>query len=97
MQKLLTAIAALLALFVVVGLSIPRYSRIEVSTTIDANPATVFALINEKAFGTIREIEFAKLSDTHVVCWDPVSRFRRPVRPRPITSRCALWSGPRPG
>ena len=47
MQKLLTAIGVLLALVVVFGLSIPRYSRIEVSTTIDANPATVFALIND--------------------------------------------------
>ena len=38
-------LGALLALVVIAGLSMPRYSRIEVSTTIDANPATVFALM----------------------------------------------------
>ena len=47
MQKLLIAIGALLALLIVIGLSMPRYTKIEVSTTIDANPATLFALIND--------------------------------------------------
>jgi effector-binding domain-containing protein len=46
-QKLLIATAAFIALVIVIGLSLPRYSRIEVSASIDANPATVFALIND--------------------------------------------------
>lgn len=47
MQRLLVGIGALLALLVIVGLSLPRYSRFEVSTAVDANPATVFALLND--------------------------------------------------
>ncbi len=47
MQKLFIAIVALLVLIVIVGFSLPRYTRVEVSRTIDANPATIFALIND--------------------------------------------------
>ncbi len=47
MQKLLIATGALLALLIIIGLSLPRYSRVEVTTTIDANPATIFALAND--------------------------------------------------
>ena len=47
MQKLFIAIVALIALVVIIGFSLPRYTRVEVSETIDANPATVFALIND--------------------------------------------------
>ncbi|MDJ0698410.1 MAG: SRPBCC family protein [Woeseiaceae bacterium] len=47
MQKLFIAIVALIALVIIIGFSLPRYTRVEVSDTIDANPATVFALIND--------------------------------------------------
>lgn len=47
MQKLLYATGALLALIVVVGLFLPRYTRVELVETIDAGPGTVFALIND--------------------------------------------------
>ncbi len=46
-QKLLYGIVGVIALLVVVGFALPRHSRVEVSTTIDANPATVFALVND--------------------------------------------------
>jgi effector-binding domain-containing protein len=46
-QKLLITTGALIALLIIIGLALPRYSRIEVSTTIDANPATVFTLAND--------------------------------------------------
>ncbi len=52
MQKLFLAIVALIALIIVIGFSLPRYTRVEVSATVDANPATVFALIND--FGRAR-------------------------------------------
>ncbi len=47
MQKLLYGIVGATALLVVIGFSLPRHSRVDVSTTIDANPATVFALVND--------------------------------------------------
>ena len=47
MQKLLYGIAAFIALVLIIGLALPRYARVEVETRIDANPATVFALIND--------------------------------------------------
>jgi effector-binding domain-containing protein len=46
-QKVLYAIGAGIALFVIVGLALPHESRVEVRTDIDARPATVFALIND--------------------------------------------------
>jgi effector-binding domain-containing protein len=46
-QKFLYVIGAFVALLVVVGLFLPRHSRVEVSTLIDAPPATVFALVND--------------------------------------------------
>lgn len=47
MQKLLYGIGLFLALLIVIGLALPRHSRVEVSTQVDANPATVFALVND--------------------------------------------------
>ena len=41
------AIGAVVVLLVIVGLLLPRHSRVEVSTLIDAPPATVFALVND--------------------------------------------------
>ena len=40
-------IGALVAFLIVVGLLLPRHSRVEVSTLVDAPPATVFALVND--------------------------------------------------
>lgn len=47
MQKLLYGVGALIALLIVIGFALPRSHRIEVSTKIDAHPATVFALLND--------------------------------------------------
>ena len=46
-QKILYAIGAFLALLIVIGFTLPRASRVEVTATIDAHPATVFALVND--------------------------------------------------
>jgi effector-binding domain-containing protein len=46
-QKFLYVIGAFVAFLVVVGLFLPRHSRVEVDTLVDAPPATVFALIND--------------------------------------------------
>lgn len=46
-QKFLYSIGALVAFLIVVGLLLPRHSRVEVSAFIDAPPATVFALVND--------------------------------------------------
>jgi effector-binding domain-containing protein/uncharacterized protein YndB with AHSA1/START domain len=46
-QKFLYGIGAFLALLIIIGLALPRHARVEVSTTIDARPATVFALVND--------------------------------------------------
>ncbi len=47
MQKFLYVIGAIVALLIVVGLLLPRHSRVEVSALVDAPPATVFALVND--------------------------------------------------
>ena len=47
MQRVLYAIGVAIALLVIVGLALPRESRVEVRSDIDAHPATVFALIND--------------------------------------------------
>ena len=47
MQKVLYPIAGFIALLVLVGLVLPRHARVQVATTIDAYPATVFALVND--------------------------------------------------
>ena len=46
-QKFLYGIGAIIALLILVGLALPRYGRVEVSTSVDAKPATVFALVND--------------------------------------------------
>jgi effector-binding domain-containing protein/uncharacterized protein YndB with AHSA1/START domain len=46
-QKFMYVIGALVAFLIVVGLLLPRHSRVEVSTLVDAPPATVFALVND--------------------------------------------------
>jgi effector-binding domain-containing protein len=46
-QKFLYVIGAIVALLIVVGLLLPRHSRVEVSALVDAPPATVFALVND--------------------------------------------------
>jgi effector-binding domain-containing protein/uncharacterized protein YndB with AHSA1/START domain len=47
MQKILYAVAGLIVVLIFIGLTIPRHARVEVTTEIDANPATVFALVND--------------------------------------------------
>jgi effector-binding domain-containing protein len=47
MQKILYAVAGLIVVLILIGLTIPRHARGEVTTDIDANPATVFALVND--------------------------------------------------
>ena len=47
MQKLLYGVGALIALLIIIGFALPRTHRTEVSTEIDAHPATVFALLND--------------------------------------------------
>ncbi|MDH3615887.1 MAG: SRPBCC family protein, partial [Gammaproteobacteria bacterium] len=47
MQKLLYGVGAIVALLIVIGFSLPRIHHTEVSTEIDAHPATVFALLND--------------------------------------------------
>jgi len=46
-QKILYGIGAFLALLILIGLVLPRHSRVEVSMSVDAQPATVFALVND--------------------------------------------------
>lgn len=46
-QKLIAAMAALIILLIIVGLSLPRHARVTASLEIDARPATVFALVND--------------------------------------------------
>lgn len=47
MQKLLYAIGALIVVLIAIGLALPRYARVDADLTIDAHPATVFALVND--------------------------------------------------
>ena len=47
MQRFLTGIGVFIVLLILVGLALPRYARIDVQTQIDANPATVYALVND--------------------------------------------------
>ena len=47
MRKVLYAIAGLIGIFLLVGLALPRYTRVESGIRIDAYPATVFALVND--------------------------------------------------
>ncbi len=47
MQKLIYGIGAFLALLIIIGFALPRTNQVEVSTEIDAHPATVFALVND--------------------------------------------------
>jgi effector-binding domain-containing protein/carbon monoxide dehydrogenase subunit G len=46
-QKLLYGVGASVALLIIIGLALPRNHRVEVTTEIDAHPATVFALLND--------------------------------------------------
>ena len=47
MQKVLYGILASLVLIILIGFALPRTHSVEVSTEIDAHPATVFALVND--------------------------------------------------
>ena len=84
MQKLFFAIIALLALVVVIGLALPRHTRVEVSRDIDANPATVFALTND--------LERASLWSP-VVASDPNARVVY-AGPQRGVGATMTWDGP---
>ncbi len=47
MQKVIYGIGAFFAVLIIIGFALPRTHQIEVSTEIDAHPATVFALVND--------------------------------------------------
>lgn len=47
MRKVLYGISGLVVLLILVGLALPRHTRVAVETQIDAHPATVFALAND--------------------------------------------------
>lgn len=47
MQKLIYGIGAFFLLLIIIGFALPRTNRVEVSTEINAHPATVFALVND--------------------------------------------------
>ena len=66
MQKVLYGVIASIALLILIGLVMPRTHRIEVTTEIDAQPATVFALVNDFRRFTL----WAPWADT-----DPNARF----------------------
>jgi effector-binding domain-containing protein len=65
-QKVLYSIIGAIVLLVLVGFALPRTHRVEVSTEIDAHPATVFALANDFRRFTL----WAPWSET-----DPNARF----------------------
>jgi effector-binding domain-containing protein len=47
LRKVLYGIGGIFAVLLVVGLVLPRHARVEVTTRIDAHPATVFAVVND--------------------------------------------------
>ena len=66
MQKVLYGVLASVALLIIIGFTIPRTHSVEVSIEIDAQQATVFALVNDFRRMTL----WAPWSDT-----DPNARF----------------------
>jgi effector-binding domain-containing protein len=46
-QKVIYGIGALFALLIIIGFTLPRTNRVEVSIEIDAHAATIFALVND--------------------------------------------------
>lgn len=65
-QKVLYWVIASIAVLILIGFAMPRTHRVEVSTEIDAQPATVFALVNDFRRFTL----WAPWADT-----DPNARF----------------------
>ncbi len=47
MQKVLYGVIGSIAVLILIGFAMPRTHRVEVATEIDAQPATVFALVND--------------------------------------------------
>ena len=66
MQKVLYGVIASVALLILIGFAMPRTHQVEVMTEIDAQPATVFALVNDFRRFTL----WAPWADT-----DPNARF----------------------
>ena len=82
-QKVLYGIVAAVALLIAVGFAMPRSHRVEVSTEIDAHPATVFALVNDLRRFTL----WAPWKDT-----DPNVRFMYSGNTRGVGST-VTWDG----
>ena len=81
--RVLYGIVALLIVLILIGLALPRAHRVEVSTEIDAPPATVFALVNDFRRFTL----WAPWRDT-----DPNARFLYSGPPRGEGST-VTWDG----
>lgn len=47
MQKILYGIGVFIVMLIIIGVALPQHARVDVSTSIDAPPATVFALVND--------------------------------------------------
>jgi effector-binding domain-containing protein len=82
-QKLLYGVIAFVALFVIVGYSLPRSHHVEVSAEIDAHAATVFALLNDFR----RAALWSPLVET-----DPDVRLQYSGNPRGVGARMS-WDG----
>lgn len=82
-QKILYGVIAAVVVLIAVGFTLPRTHSIEVSTEIDAHPATVFALVNDFRRFTL----WAPWSDT-----DPGARFIYSGNRRGVGST-VTWDG----
>lgn len=83
MQKLLYGVIAFVALLVIIGYTLPRTHHVEVSTEIDAHPATVYALLNDFR----RHALWSPLFET-----DPNARIEYSGEPRGVGAIMA-WDG----
>lgn len=83
MNKILYGIGAFLALLILIGFLLPRESRFVVAADIDANPATVFALVNSMR----RRLAWSPITDK-----DPNARVEVSGPPRGIGSTL-VWDG----
>lgn len=83
MQKVLYGVVGSLVLLVLIGFALPRVHRVEVTTEIDAQPATVFALVNDFRRFTL----WAPWADT-----DPNARFMYSGTSRG-TGATVTWDG----
>lgn len=83
MQKVLYGVIASIAVLILIGFVMPRTHSVEVSTEIDAQPATVFALVNDFRRFTL----WAPWADT-----DPNARFIHSGNSRGVGAT-VTWDG----